>query len=59
MPLSAASDLILNSLPMSHKKDARLMWVNILKRETTILAINAKDRVLFLFVFFVNFFGFN
>ena len=45
MPLSAASDLGLHCLPMYHKKDARLMWVNILKRETTILTINAKDSV--------------
>ena len=27
MPHSVASDLGLNSLPMSHKKDARLIWV--------------------------------
>ena len=26
----AASDLVLYSLPMSHKKDAGLIWVNIL-----------------------------
>ena len=25
---SAASDLVLHCLPMSHKKDARLIWVN-------------------------------
>ena len=28
MPLSVASDLGLHCLPISHKKDARLMWVN-------------------------------
>ena len=28
MPQSAASDLFLHCLPMSHKKDARLKWVN-------------------------------
>ena len=28
-PRSAASDLDLCSLPMSHKKDARLIWVNL------------------------------
>ena len=28
MPLSAASDLGLHCLPMLHKKDARLRWVN-------------------------------
>ena len=28
MPRSAASDLGLHCLPMSHKKDARLIWVN-------------------------------
>ena len=27
MPPSAASDLGLRCLPMSHKKDARLIWV--------------------------------
>ena len=27
-PQSAASDLGLHCLPMSHKKDARLIWVN-------------------------------
>ena len=45
MPHSAAADLGLHCLPMSHKKDARLLWVNILKRETTILTINAKGSV--------------
>ena len=30
MPRSAASDLDLRCLPMSHKKDARLIWVNLL-----------------------------
>ena len=29
MPRFAASDLGLYSLPMSHKKDARLIWVNV------------------------------
>ena len=29
MPHFAASDLGLYSLPMSHKKDARLIWVNV------------------------------
>ena len=28
-PPSAASDLDLHCLPMSHKKDARLIWVNM------------------------------
>ena len=28
----AASDLGLYSLPMSHKKDARLIWVNVFLR---------------------------
>ena len=28
MPHSAASDLGLHCLPMSHKKNARLKWVN-------------------------------
>ena len=27
-PCYAASDLVLHCLPMSHKKDARLIWVN-------------------------------
>ena len=30
-PRLAASDLVLHCLPMSHKKDARLIWVKILK----------------------------
>ena len=29
MPHSAASDLGLHCLPMSHKKDARLIWVKV------------------------------
>ena len=29
MPFSAASDHGLHFLPMSHKKDARLKWVNV------------------------------
>ena len=32
MPRFAASDLALYSLPMSHKKDARLIWVNVFLR---------------------------
>ena len=28
MPQNAASDLDLHCLPISHKKDARLKWVN-------------------------------
>ena len=32
MPRFAASDLGLYSLPMSHKKDARLIWVNVFLR---------------------------
>ena len=32
MPGFAASDLALYSLPMSHKKDARLIWVNVFLR---------------------------
>ena len=32
MPHSAASDLILYCLPMSHKMDARLIWVNLIKQ---------------------------
>ena len=28
-PHLAAADLVLHCLPMSHKKDARLIWVNI------------------------------
>ena len=27
-PCFAASDLVLHCLPLSHKKDARLIWVN-------------------------------
>ena len=29
MPRSVASDLVLQCLPMSHKKGARLIWVHI------------------------------
>ena len=29
MPSIVASDLVLHCLPMSHKKDARLIWVKI------------------------------
>ena len=29
MPHSVASDLGLHCLPMSYKKDARLIWVNV------------------------------
>ena len=29
MACSAASDLVLHYLPMSHKKDAKLMWVKL------------------------------
>ena len=32
MPRFAASDLGLYSLPMPHKKDARLIWVNMFLR---------------------------
>ena len=32
MPRFAASDLGLYSLPMSHKTDARLIWVNVFLR---------------------------
>ena len=28
MPHSVASDQVLHCLPMSHKKEARLIWVN-------------------------------
>ena len=34
MPQNAASDLGLHCLPMSHKKDARLIWVNLCILET-------------------------
>ena len=34
--ISAASGLVLHCLPMSHKKDARLKWVN---DETIILSV--------------------
>ena len=32
MPHFAASDLALYKLPMSHKKDARLIWVDVFLR---------------------------
>ena len=28
----AASDLVIHCLPMSHKKDAKLIWVKVSKR---------------------------
>ena len=32
-PRFAASDLVLHCLPMSHKKGARLIWVNRISRQ--------------------------
>ena len=32
MPCFVASDLVLHCLPMSNKKDARLIWVNMVKQ---------------------------
>ena len=43
MPQNAASDLGLYCLPLSHKKDARLIWVNMGK-----LGVHVKWCVLFL-----------
>ena len=36
MPHFAAFDLGLHCLPMSHKKDARLIWVNNVRQKLTI-----------------------
>ena len=41
MPRYAASDLGLQCVPMSHKKDARLIWVISLRRDLSL-------RILFL-----------
>ena len=38
-PRSAASDLVLHWLPMSHKKDARLKWVNKSQLRSLYLAL--------------------
>ena len=40
MPHSAASDLGLHCLPMSHKKEARLIWV---KSQTSTHIYNARN----------------
>ena len=40
MPRSAVSDLGLHCMPMSHKKDARLIWV---KTEKTDVMANRVD----------------
>ena len=45
MPHSVASDLGLHCLPLSHKKDARLIWV---KRETVFFSFVFVRFVLFL-----------
>ena len=37
MPRSAASDLGLHCFPMSHKKDARLLWVNVVNKKIVFL----------------------
>ena len=33
MPYSAASDVGLHCFPMSHKKDARLIWINVVSKK--------------------------
>ena len=33
-PLFAASDLVLHCLPISHKRDAMLIWVKIIEKTT-------------------------
>ena len=38
MPRSAASDLGLYCFPKSHKKDARLIWVNVVNKKNSFLA---------------------
>ena len=37
MPHSAASDLGLHCLPMAHKKDARLIWVEVKQAKGVVL----------------------
>ena len=42
MPHSAASDLGLHCFPMSHKKDARLIWVNVVNKKIVFLHASYK-----------------
>ena len=49
MPHSAASDQILRCLPMPHKKDARLIWVEVMQVKGEVLmethTFGIKERV--------------
>ena len=42
MPRSTASDLGLHCFPMSHKKDARLIWVNVVNKKIVFLHASYK-----------------
>ena len=48
-PHFVASDLVLHCLPMSHKKDARLLWVecmmNVEASQSTSLRYNVKGQL--------------
>ena len=42
MPRSAASDLGLHCFPMSHKKNARLIWINVVNKKIVFLHASYK-----------------
>ena len=42
MPRSAASDLGLHCFPMSHKKDAMLIWLNVKNKKIVFLHASYK-----------------
>ena len=44
MPHSAASDLGLHCLPMSHKKDARLIWVSLNVKPFKVLEVKGFEK---------------
>ena len=44
MPRSAASDLGLHCFPMSHKKDAMLIWVNVVNKKNSFIACLLQTR---------------
>ena len=49
MPRSAASDLGLHCFPMSHKKDARLIWVNVVNKKKIVFLHASYKRVDYLY----------
>ena len=56
MPHFAASHLGLFCLPMSHKKDTRLIWVNAKKSKLVYNTFQQRNPVNFLFHVYVNIF---